>query len=276
MSSRWQRSGLAAVAGSIIFLSSTLVSGLLGASCTTETTAQKRVSLATQIVADDAVDAPIVNAYGWSLQLSRIALSMGPLYYWNGSPAVARATPPDPFQFLRIASAYAHPGHYVPGDAMGQMLQSSSVDLALGEATLPVGEGVSGVYRSARFTFEEKPVGGAVEALGGHIVVLEGTGKKDTLKRVFRAEFDIADILDAASKAEVEGCAFQDAPDVQADGTVTVHVVPSVWLDQLELDAVPESMDGKPVLLARDSVAFRALDRGLKKASAFIFEYTTP
>ena len=96
------------------------------------------------------------------------------------------------------------------------------------------------------------------------------------MKRVFRAEFDISDVLDAATTAEVEGCAFLDAPNVQADGTVTVHVVPSVWLDQLELDAVPESIDGKPVLLARDSVAFRALDRGLKKAPAFVFEYTTP
>ena len=120
MASRWQRLGLAAIAGPIFFLSSTLGSGLLGASCTNETTAEKRVTLATRMVADDAVETSIVNAYGWSLQLTRIALSTGPLYYWNGSPAVARATPSDPLRFLRIASAYAHPGHYVPGDAMGK------------------------------------------------------------------------------------------------------------------------------------------------------------
>lgn len=273
---RWQRLGLAAIAGPIFLLSATTLGGILGASCTNDTTAQKRVSLATQIVADDAVEAPIINAYGWSLKLSRIALSVGPLYYWNGAPEVAQATPPNPFHFFRIPSAHAHPGHYVPGDAMGQMLQPSSVDLALGEATLPMGEGVSGVYRSARFTFEEKPVGNAVEALAGHVVVLEGTGVKDTLQRVFRAEFDIADVLDAANLAEVDGCAFLKDPDVQADGTMTVHVVPSVWLDQLELDDVAESMDGTPVLLAKDSIAFRALERGLKKAPAFVFEYTTP
>lgn len=276
MFSRWQRLGLAAITGPLFFLSATLVSGVLGASCTYETTAEKRVTLATRMVADDSIDAPIVNAFGWSLQLSRVALSTGPLYYWNGSPAVARLIPPGPFHFLRIASAYAHPGHYVPGDAMGQMLQSASVDLALGAATLPMGEGVSGIYRSGRFTFSEKPVGDAVEALDGHVVVLEGTGTKGAMQRIFRAEFDIGDLLDAATVAEVEGCAFVGAPDVQADGTITVHVVPSVWLDQLELDAVPESMDGKPVLLARDSVAFRSLDRGLKKAPGFVFEYTTP
>lgn len=159
---------------------------------------------------------------------------------------------------------------------MGQMLTPSSVDLALGEALLPPGEGVSGIYRSARFTFADKPVGDAAEVLGGHVVVLEGEGKKDTMVRVFRAELDIADVLDAADEPRVEGCAFEGEPDVQADGTMTVHLALSVWLDQVELDAVPESVDGKPVLLARDSAAFRAIERGVKKAPAFRFQYTTP
>lgn len=281
MHSRWQRLGLAAFAGPVLLLSSALLSASFGAASCTTATAEKRVSYATHIVADDAIDAPIVNAYGWSIVLSRAALSIGPIYYWNGAPAFAATTPremtpQDDFRFFFIPSAHAHPGHYVPGDAMGQALAPSSVDLALGEAVLSPGEGVSGVYRSARFTFLDKPVGNAVDALAGHVVVLEGEGTKDTLQRTFRAELDIADILDAAGEPRVDGCAFDGEPDVQADGTITIHVVLSVWLDQVELDAVPESTDGKPVLLARDSAAFRAIERGIKKAPAIRFQYTTP
>ncbi len=275
MHSRWQRLGFVTFAGPLLFLSSTILSASLGTSCT-NSTAEKRVSYATRIVAADAVDAPIVNAYGWSIVLTKAALSIGPLYYWNGSPAFAAINPRKDSRFIGIRSAYAHPGHYVAGDAMGEMLTPSSVDLALGEATLPPGEGVSGVYRSGRFTFADKPVGEAVETLGGHVIVLEGEGTKDTMKRLFRAELDIADILDAAGEPRVEGCAFEGEPDVQADGTITIRVVMSLWLDQIEFDTIPESMDGNPVLLPRDSAPFRAIERGIKKAPAIQFQYTTP
>lgn len=271
----WKRFGIATFAGPLLFLSATMLSASLGTSCTS-TTAEKRVSYATRIVAADAVEAPIVNAYGWSLMLTKAAVSVGPLYYWNGSPSFASNTPKNDFRFFGIRSAFAHPGHYIAGDAMGEMLTPSSVDLALGEATLPSGAGVSGIYRSARFTFADKPVGDAVGALEGHVVVLEGEGTKDTMTRHFRAELDVADMLDASGEPRVEGCAFEGEPDVQADGTITIRVVMSLWLDQLELDAIPESADGKPVLLPRDSTAFRAIQRGVRKAAALQFQYSTP
>jgi hypothetical protein len=275
MNLRWQRRGLAAFAGPLLLLSTAILSATLGASCE-NTTAEKRVSLATRIVADDAVNAPIVNAYGWSIVVTRAALSIGPLYYWNGAPAYTATNTHDPLRFFRMPLAHAHPGHYVPGDAMGQALTPSSVDLALGEATLPPGEGVSGVYGSGRFTFTDKPVGDAVDALAGNVVVVEGEGTKGAMQRIFRAELDIADTLDAAGEPRIDGCAFDGEPNVQADGTITIHVALSVWLDQVELDALPESADGKPVLLPRDSAAFRAIERGIKKAPAIQFQYTTP
>lgn len=273
---RWKKLGRAAFVGPAVLLCSTLLSATLGSSCTHETTAQKRVTYATHIVADDAIEAPIVNAYGWSLRITRAALSIGPIYYWNGAPSFAALKSPDSFGIFGIRSAFAHPGHYVPGDAMGQVLAPSSVDLALGEAVLPPGEGVSGVYRSGRLTFLDKPVGDAVDALGGHVIVLEGTGTKETMNRIFRAELDIGDTLDAAGEPRVDGCAFDGEPDIQADGTITIHVALSVWLDQLELDTVAESVDGQPVLIARDSTPFRAIERGIKKAPALLFQYTTP
>ncbi len=275
------RLGLSSAAG-FFLLGLSLATGALVSACgAAETTSQKRVAMQTRIVADDGIDAPFVNTYGWSIRLSLAAVSIGPLYYFNGAPIFsAAAAPPRPrdtfARFLGVGVAFAHPGHYQPGDAMGQVLASSSVDLALGMTNLPPGAGVSGIYRSARFSFEPTPVGDAKDALGGHVIVLEGEAQKDTMKRIFRVEADAADVLDAYGEPRLEGCAFEGEPDVQADGTVTIHVAPSVWLDQAEFDEVPESADGSPVVLPRDGNAFRAITRGFKKGSALTFEHSIP
>jgi hypothetical protein len=253
---------------------------LIGACGGEDTTSSKRVALKTRVVVDDGVTAPFTNAYGWSIKLSLGAVSIGPLYYFDGAPIFSASLPSrrqDALsRFLGIATAWAHPGHYQPGNAMGQVLEPSSVDLLETPADLPPGNGVAGVYRSARFTFQDKPQGGAAAELEGHVVVLEGEAKKDTMTRLFRAVADVADVLDSYGEPKLEGCTFDGEPDVEADGTVTVHLKPSVWLDQAEFDAIPESMDEKPVLLTPDTEAFKAFARGLKKGSAVIFAYSTP
>ncbi|MBK9260813.1 MAG: hypothetical protein IPM54_13465 [Polyangiaceae bacterium] len=94
MHSRFQRLGFAVLAGPMLLVTSAMVGALSSVSCTS-TTAEKRVVLNTRIVADDAIDAPVVNAYGWSVVLTRAALSIGPLYYWNGAPAFAEWKPRD-------------------------------------------------------------------------------------------------------------------------------------------------------------------------------------
>ncbi|HVK67439.1 MAG TPA: hypothetical protein VM694_23295 [Polyangium sp.] len=275
------RLGLSSAAG-IFLVGLSIAAGALASACgPAETTSGKRVALQTRIVADDGIDAPFVNAYGWSIRLSLAAVSVGPLYYFNGAPIFsASAAPPPPrdrfARFLGLGLAHAHPGHYQAGDAMGQVLTSSSVDLAQGPADLPPGDGVTGLYRSGRFSYEPAPTGDAKDTLAGHVVVLEGEAQKDTLKRIFRVEADAADVLDAYGEPRLEGCAFEGEPDVQNDGTITIHVAPSVWLDQAEFDAVPESTDGSPVVVPRDSLTFRAITRGFKKGSAATFEYSTP
>ncbi len=257
-----------------------LAGALLGACDGEGTTSSKRVTLKTQITADDEVTKPFTNAYGWSITLSKAAVSIGALTYFDGAPifsaarSPARARPRDALtRLLGVNTAFAHPGHYQAGNAMGQVLSSSSADLMQGLVALPTGEGVAGVYRSGRFTFEETPTGSATDQLGGKVVVLEGEARKETMIRLFRAEAGVDDVLDSYAEPKLEGCAFDEEPDVQADGTVTVHIKPSVWLDQAEFDDVPESADGKPVALAPDGVAFKAFTRGLKKGSAVVFRY---
>lgn len=257
----------------------TLGAGALVSACADDATTGRRVTLKTRIVADDSVDAPVVNAYGWSIQLTKVALSVGGLYYFDGAPIFSAQRAPARLDRLDhlfgVRAAHAHPGHYQAGNAMGQMLTPTSVDLARGGADLAAGEGTTGTLRSGRFVYGEKPVGPAASALGDHVVVIEGKGTKGAMVRLFRASAAVADVLDSDGEAKLDGCAFDGDPDVEADGVVTVHVKPSVWLDQAELDAVPESMDGAPVDLTPDEEAFKAFVRGLKKGSALVFSYGT-
>lgn len=259
---------------------------LLGA-CGDDATSSKRVTLKTQITADDGVKEPFTNAYGWSIQLTKAAVSIGPLYYYDGAPIFSAGLAPSmraPSRrargaraalawFFGVNTAHAHPGHYKPGNAMGQVLDPSSADLMKGVVELPTGDGVAGTYRSGSFTFGDPPAGDAVEQLDGHVVVLEGTATKDDMTRHFRAIADVGDVLDSYEEPKLEGCAFAEEPDVEADGTVTLHVKPSVWLDQSEFDDVPEGTPEAPSELTPDEEAFKAFVRGLKKGSAVIFSY---
>jgi hypothetical protein len=156
------------------------------------------------------------------------------------------------------------------------MLTSTSVDLTLGLATLAQGEGVTGTYRSARFSFEPTPTGPAKDLLGAQVVVLEGEASKDMLKRVFRAELTPNDVVDVHGTHGVDGCLFSEPFQVASNGSVTISISPEVWLDQAEFDDVAESIDGKPVALSRESAAFKAITRGIQKPSAYTFRYSSP
>jgi len=269
-----QRLGLAACASFSLLGLSLAAGALLGACGAEDTTSSKRVALTTRIVADDGVEAPFTNAFGWSIQLDHASISIGPLYYFDGAPIFSsgllpRAPRRDALAgFFGVGVAFAHPGHYQPGNAMGQVLAPFLVDLAKGPADLPPGNGVAGIYRSGRFTF------GDAAALDGYVVVVEGVATKDAMQRKFRVAAGVEDVLDAYGEPKLDGCAFEGEPDVQEDGTVTVHVKPSVWLDQVEFDGVPESAGSDPISLPTDGDAFRAFTRGLKKGSAVVFTYS--
>jgi hypothetical protein len=150
------------------------------------------------------------------------------------------------------------------------MLEPSSIDLLQGPLDLPAGSGISGIVRSARFSFSSPPEGPAAALLGEHVALVEGEAVKGDLVRPFVATADLADVLDASGKPWVEGCEFVEV-DIEADETVEVEINPAVWLDQSEFDSVPESLDGASVALAPDGSAHKAFVRGLKKGSAYVF-----
>jgi hypothetical protein len=255
-----------------------LSGGVLASGCGSgNTTTGARVTLTTQVTAGDQPGAPFENGVGWTITIDKAWLSVGDLYYFDGAPITAALTAPartprTPFEWLAIPSAHAHPGHYVEGNAVGQMLSPQTVDLMAPISELAAAEAVSGTYRSARFSFASPPQGPLAGELDGHVMVVEGTGTKGALTRVFRGALDEGDVLDAAGLPEVEGCIFDEAA-VETDGTVRLEVDLALVFDQVGLDELAESTDGDPVDLPRDTPAFNAFSRGAKKGAVFHFSY---
>lgn len=226
-------------------------------------TAGRRITLDVEIAASPE-STQFTNARGWSIALTKAIVATGPVWLYEGEPLFAARS-----SWL-VRTAFAHPGHYAPGAARGEMLTPWSVDLLAG-GVLGSGEGVTGLVRSATFGFASPPAGPFASELGANVVVLEGTASKDEEVRVFRAEIGPDDLADAKGAMHIEGCPFEPA-EMQSDGTVTITVKLPLWFDHVAFDDVPSSADGAPVVLG-EGVARNQLVRGIKGALAYVLSY---
>jgi hypothetical protein len=255
-----------------------LALGVGAQACGSEETGGQRVVLGTRIALDPAASAGFQTAAGWSVTLSKAVVATGPLYYFDGAPPLVRVAPQRSWQFalrvLGVGTAHAHPGHYEAGNALGQMLQAWSLDLLAGPTELPAGEGVSGVYRSARFSFQTPAEGPMAGALEGHLAIVEGRAEKSGEEpRVFRAVADFLDVQRSASLARVEGCEFSEL-DIEADGVVTVLVRPEVWFELVDFAELEPGSVQERSEFAADSQPKIAFAQGLAQLSAYKFSYS--
>jgi hypothetical protein len=239
-------------------------------------TGGRRVVLHTRVTVEEAALARFTTALGWEVELSRAAIAAGPFYYFDGAPPVVLETRPRAWQyasrFLGLGVAHAHPGHYQPGNAMGQMLESSSLDLLGGAADFPDGDGVTGTYRSARFTLAE-PTGPAKALLGGHVAVADGIASKDgEATRYFRAYADASDVEEHVSRGEVDGCELTKAV-VEGDGTITATVDPRVWFDLVDFTTADAGAVDAAADLPAESDAAIGFVLGVAQLSAYKFSY---
>jgi hypothetical protein len=230
-----------------------------------ETTSGRRVRLRTEVTSDLTPDRTFTTGLGWTVTLTRARLATGPLYYFEGDPAIAR-------RFVLIRAAHAHPGHYAAGAVQGQMLQAYSVDLLAGTAPYPEGAGVSGPMRSAAFTFQQPSAGPVAAALEGHVAEVQGQASRDGQVIHFAFRVALADVARTARDGQVMGCRF-DPTDVQGDGTVTLQVRPRVWFNLVDFSTVPPGTPDTPSLVPAGSLAHLAFSLGLGQLSAFQFSY---
>ena len=240
-------------------------------------TSGARVALATRVemVSDGQ---SFTTAQGWSVTLTRAVISTGPFYYFDGAPPLVLLEQRPRWQLavdvLGIASALAHPGHYKAGEALGQMLDAWSVDLLAGGADLPTGEGVTGLYRSASFSFTSPPEGPMAGELASHAAIVEGLAERDGDEpRRFRAVADLADVERSAANGFIDGCQF-DELDIEGDGLVTVAVTPKIWFDLVDFSELQPAADDAAVQFPVDSQPKIAFALGLAQLSAYEFVYS--
>ncbi|MFY0580877.1 hypothetical protein ACN28S_47495 [Cystobacter fuscus] len=93
------------------------------------------------------------NERGWTVTPEALHVSVGPVRFYEGHVLLSRRAPRfDPFLLLG-GTAWAHPGHYLPGDAMAEVLSTTVVDLLAASPTV-LGEAnaVTGDYGSMELT----------------------------------------------------------------------------------------------------------------------------
>jgi hypothetical protein len=239
-------------------------------------TSGHRVELKTRLRTDLDATNTVTTSMGWTVTLTRALVATGPLRYYDGEPAfTASASWPRRFwaALSPIGAAHAHPGHYVAGNDMGEELLPFSADLLAGPSDLPPGEGVSGVWRSATFSFATPSAGPVVDALAGHVAVAEGHATKGEATIYFSVSAALADVARTAKDGAVAGCPF-DTADVQTSGTVTVTVKPRVWFNYVDFSALASGSADAPTVVEPTAVAHLAFAIGLAQLSAYQFSFT--
>jgi hypothetical protein len=282
--SSWNRSGTTALVG------------LLAAACSSSDggsgTTGHIITLKTKVsIADDLTQSK-TNVLGWGVTISKAYLSVGSLYYFSGDPVLsqrlkARSVRHNALAWIGdilVQPAYAHPGHYIEGAAMGQMLGATTIDLLGPSVALLDGNGVTGMTSSAEFTWQAPPAGDLAAALNGHVILTQGTATKGMVTVPFIAKADAAEVVDGDNKVEVAGCSFGAAPGqsgvaMDGDGTVTLTLVPSVWFDEVDFSYVAPGAAGAPTPDANEVVdiagtlAWAGFVRGVRKGTAYLFSY---
>ncbi len=240
-------------------------------------TTGKTVVLHSELTADPVVKSQFTTGFGWDVTLTQAKVSVSALYYFDGPPPTASFKVPHRSVGERVsnfflATAWAHPGHYQAGTALGQTLLPKPIafDLFSKEpVALNDGDGVTGIYRSARFVLPATPPKDAV--LDGHLAIAEGKALKhdDTSAEpiYFRLIADYDDISTNVNEGAIDGCVL-DETTVTGDGTITVVVKPTIWLNLVDFSKIEAGTAKKPTE-ARDA----GFSQGVTELSAYHFNY---
>jgi len=238
-------------------------------------TSGRRVALGTRVEAVNPGE-PFTTGLGWKVTLSKASIATGAFYYFDGAPPFSQKTAPRRHRWASLLGpsvAWAHPGHYVPGNARGQQLSPWSVNLFAGPADLPAGEGVTGTYRSGRFSFAAPTAGPAVASLGGSVAAAAGTAEKDGTTIFFAIAADLATLESRAAEGNIDGCVLEEIY-VEKDGTVTATVKPSVWFNLVDFSKVAPGSADAPTAITPADDAHLGFITGLAQLSAYRFRYT--
>lgn len=191
-----------------------LCSLVVVALCACSGTEGKRRTLPLEVLGSPPTTA---NDKGWALELSAATVHVGSIRFFEGeAPLGWRFSP----YALIGGTAWAHPGHYEPGQALGEWLVGGDADL-LSRAPTSLGdaEAVTGDYGSMQL---------GLSAPGVRVV---GIAVKEQRRVPFELQF--------APPAALEGVRFEHAIGTQA-GAVRVTVKLQSVLSRIDFGAAAE------------------------------------
>ncbi|MGE6763810.1 hypothetical protein ACQKGO_37720 [Corallococcus interemptor] len=228
---------------------------LLSLGCGDKTEAERRTFAVTMTAT--APTAP--NEYGWTVTPEAARLSVGSVRFFEGRVLLSRR-----FDWYSLigGTANAHPGHYVPGDALGEVLTPQTVDLLAG-GNLGEANAVTGSYGSLELTLVTPTAAtDAQNLLGGHHAHVRGTATHTSGATV---RFDAVVDLPKA----IEGVRFER--DLQQEaGHVRIAVDLGTWMDRIDF-ATASLPDAAGVsTFPAGSQAQNGLVRGVEDTSAYV------
>lgn len=194
----------------------------------------------------------------WTVTLDEAWAALGPIYLFEGEPLLGRL-----FETLVIPRAMAHPGHYQEGEALGEALDQTVVDLLDPEPLrLGIMNAVTGECHSAQVGIGTAEPGiDEIEQLEGHALLLRGVARREEEQIPFEAWLDV-DLF-------VEGIAFEHDID-ESPGHLLVEVDLTRWLRRVDFATATLGDSADEVATFKDgSQAHNALTRGVDNTLAY-------
>lgn len=207
--------------------------------------------------------ASLTTSTGWQVTLTEARIVLGPLRWYEGAALFGRSL----FERLvGVSVAWAHPGHYVAGEALADITARRVVDLLRpGGAPLPQGNGVTGLVQSA--AIELRPAESALPdaaTLRGGTLYVRGEATKDG--RTVR--FECAPVLTHL----VQGIPAHGNMTSSGRWDLTVDV--GAWIDRADFSILADPPTPGGVVTITEGQPFNAVTRTAPAASGFAFSWS--
>ena len=187
---------------------------------------------------------------GWTVALTSAEVHLSAARFYTGKVLISRRF--DPWSLI-ISSAWAHPGHYQEGQALGENLSHLDADLLGGEVDWGTATAVTGEYGSMQLTYA-----GAL--------TLKGTATKGSEHFTF-------DTGGSLPKAKIEGIKFDQVIGAAKKGRVVVTLNLATLLERVDFDKAG-TVDAAGILkFDPTSEAYNGFARGILDTGTYLVEW---
>ena len=230
------------------------------AHCGDDSTGRARITVDAVV---HGINPTLRTSTGWQVTLTEARIVLGPLRWYEGAALFGRSR----FErLLGISVAWAHPGHYVAGEALADITARRVVDLLRADGTrLEQGNGVTGLVQSAAIELRpaEATLADAATLHGGTLYV-----RGDATKDGRTVHFDCAPALTQV----VQGIPARG--DMNQSGRWDITIDVGAWIDRADFSLVVAPATPDAVVALTEGQGFNAVTRTAPAASGFRFAWT--